>query len=144
MSVIANRYLSALGKSLCSLCVIVLLSTVAGCGEKQSPTLPEEKFQQIYGDILFLGELYRSDSTALRLALDSMLTANNIDTTILFASAREIVVDKQKSAELYRIVIERFEKQSARPDTLDAKEKATRDSLSTPIKPKAPYLTGKE
>ncbi|MFZ1731925.1 MAG: hypothetical protein WBQ23_11260 [Bacteroidota bacterium] len=92
-----------------------------GCGQNQSPTLPDEKFQKIYGDILFLGELHRSDSTALHHALDSLLKANEIDTTILFASARELAIDQERSAELYRVVIERFEKQST-PDSIDLED----------------------
>jgi hypothetical protein len=118
MSVIASKYRSALGKSLYSLLVIALLLVLIGCGQRQSPTLPDERFQKIYGDILFLGELHRNDSTALRLALDSLLEINEIDTTILFASARELAIDPERSAELYRVVIERFEKQVAGPDSL--------------------------
>ncbi len=122
----------------------MLLFAFAGCGEKQPETLPEEQFQQIYGDILFLGELYRSDSTALRTALDSLLVANGIDTTILFETARATAIDKERSAELYRVVVERFEARSAPPDTLTPEKKAEVDSLTKPEKPRAPYLTGKE
>lgn len=140
MSVMDSRYLSALGNILCSLCVIILLSAAAGCDKKQTPSIPEERFQQIYGDILFLGELYRNDSTALRTALDSLLEANDIDTSILFATARQTAVDREQSAELYRVVIERFEKRSQPQDSLSPEAKAAADSISTPVKPRAPYL----
>jgi hypothetical protein len=94
---------------------------VSGCDRgEQRRTMPDEKFHQIYGDILFLGELHRGDSTGMRLALDSLLTANDIDTAILFASAREIALDKERSEELHRIVIERFEKIAAPADTAAA------------------------
>jgi hypothetical protein len=95
----------------------VLLIALAGCDDERARTLPDREFQQIYGDILFLGELYREDSTALAQALDSLLTANAMDTTVLFAAARETARDPQRGTELYRIVVERFERQVGRPDT---------------------------
>ncbi|MFA6233587.1 MAG: hypothetical protein WC824_05275 [Bacteroidota bacterium] len=144
-----------------SLLVIALLSALTGCGQKKARTLPEEAFQQIYGDILFLGELHRNDTTALRHALDSLLDVNNIDTTVLFATAREFATDAERSAELYRVVTERFEKQSKGADSLspqnpDASKKTIApgkpgrsDTVGTPPKPAAsrkigPPLTGKE
>ena len=121
MSVIESKYLSALGKRLCSLCLIFLLVSVVGCGGEKAPSLPDEKFQQIYGDILLLGELHRSDSTALRHSLDSLLDAHGIDTTILFASARETALDPARSEALYRVVVERFEKKIGRSDSTEVK-----------------------
>lgn len=117
MSVIANRYLSALGNIVPSLVVIILLVFNAACGREEARTLDDGEFQQIYGDILLLGELHRQDSTALHNALDSLLDAHAIDTTLLFETAREIIVDKQRSDELYRGVIERYEARIAPPDT---------------------------
>ncbi|MBR9978833.1 MAG: hypothetical protein KFH87_12175 [Bacteroidetes bacterium] len=114
---IANRYLSALGNNVPSLVVIILLVFNTACGREDTRTLDDGEFQQIYGDILFLGELYRQDSTALHAALDSLLDAHTIDTTVLFETAREIIVDKQRSDELYRGVIERYEARIAPPDT---------------------------
>ncbi len=96
----------------------MLLCTVPGCDRgTQTRTIPDEKFHQIYGDILLLGELHRGDSLSLRLALDSLLAAHGTDTAQLFSTAREIALDKDRSAELHRIVIERFEKKSAPADS---------------------------
>jgi len=104
------------------LCVIVLLIAWTGCDGDRARTLPDGEFQQIYGDILFLGELYREDSTALAHALDSLLAARGIDTTVLFATARETALDPQRGTELYRIVVERFERQVGRPDSTTEKK----------------------
>lgn len=120
MSVIASRYRSAFGKSVLSL-FIVLLFFCPGCGEQEHTAIPDEEFQHIYGDILLLGELHRSDTATLRLSLDSLLDAHGIDTTALFAKARDVALDAERSAELYRVVIERFEQQSGRPDTTAVK-----------------------
>ncbi|MBR9974000.1 MAG: hypothetical protein KFF77_00320 [Bacteroidetes bacterium] len=68
-----------------------------------------------------LGELHRSDTAALRLSLDSLLEAHGTDTTALFAKARNVSLDAERSAELYRVVIERFERTSGMPDTTHVK-----------------------
>lgn len=94
---------------------------LAGCGGRSDASLPDEKFHQIYGDILLLGELHRDDTTALRLSLDSLLAAHATDTAALFAKAREIALDQQASAELYRVVIERFETRAGAKDTTKLK-----------------------
>ena len=83
--------------------------------------MPDEQFRQIYGDILLLGELHRSDTAALRLSLDSLLDAHGTDTTSLFAKARDIALDQERSAELYRVVTERFETATGTADTTKVK-----------------------
>jgi hypothetical protein len=100
---------------------MLLLVALSGCDGEKPSTLPDEEFQQIYGEIILLGELHRSDTARLRLALDSLLEDRGVDTTVLFTTAREIALDAGRSAELYRIVIERFEQQIGRPDTTERK-----------------------
>jgi hypothetical protein len=97
------------------LCVVVF----PACGDEGPETLPRETFQQIYGEILYKAELYRDDTLRLRREFDSLLLAYDTDTTALFATAREITRDRESVEELYRVTIERFERVTRGPDSLD-------------------------
>jgi hypothetical protein len=111
INVIAMRYLSALGKSVLPLLLPCMLavSSFLGCGNSGERTLPEKEFEQIYGDIIFLGELHRDDTLALRAAVDSMLYAHGTDSTALLATARSLADDPQSLNDIYRNIILRFE-----------------------------------
>jgi hypothetical protein len=111
INVIAMRNLSALGNNglLLLLACILCVFSVSGCGSGDTPRLPEETFEQIYGDILFLGELHREDTLAMRKAVDSLLEAHNTDSTTLLATARELADDSGALNEIYRNLILRFE-----------------------------------
>lgn len=119
ISVIAMRYLSAFGKStfipLLLSCMFAAVS-VWGCGSGGERSLPEEEFEQIYGDILYLGELHRDDTLALRGAVDSLLRAHGTDSTTLLATARSFADEPGRLNEVYRNIILRFEAIAA-PDT---------------------------
>lgn len=93
-----------------------------GCGGGETPRLPEEKFEQIYGDILFLGELHREDTLAMRKAVDSLLKAHNTDSTALLATARELADDSGALNSIYRNLILRFETLSMPDSSKDVPE----------------------
>ena len=97
---------------------MLFFAILPACGSEGPETLPRETFQQIYGEILYKAELYRDDSLRLRREFDSLLLAYDTDTTVLFATAREIAQDRESVEELYRITIERFERVTRGPDSL--------------------------
>ncbi len=79
--------------------------------------MPEEEFEQIYGDIVYLGELHRDDTLALRAAYDSLLKAHHTDTTVLYATARELTRDPETLNEIYRNIVLRLERIAAKDTT---------------------------
>ncbi len=95
-----------------------MLMYASACSDDNDDLLPDETFEILYGDVLFLGELYRGDSTLIRRSIDSLLQAHGTDTTTFFATAETYAQDREKMQRLYSKTIERFEKLSGSNDSL--------------------------
>jgi|GEM_PF-3187307 len=111
IKVIAMRYRSALGNTLrLPLWVLIcLILFVCSCDKKHGELLPDDDFERIYGEILFLGELHRGDTLQLREAIDSLLHAHDTDTTQMIATARELTKDPKRLTDIYRNIVSRLE-----------------------------------
>ncbi len=111
MTVIASRYLSARGINVLALFFVIALSltTVPSCGDRQREAISEEEFTEIYGDILYLGELYRAHPFELHLALDSMMEYRNIDTMMVYEAVNRYAQRTYDVAQLHAGIIERLE-----------------------------------
>lgn len=96
----------------------MLLCTVPSCDDGDSNVLSDQTFETLYGDVLFIGELYRGDSTLIRTSIDSLLSAHGTDSATFFATAEHYAHDREKMDRLYKTTIERFEKLSGQPDSL--------------------------
>jgi hypothetical protein len=93
-----------------------------------------EAFEQVYGDILYLGELYRGHPRAMRYALDSLLSAHDIDTTILYRTAEMYANRTYDVAELHEAMLVRFEG-IARRDSLVRSKEDSLSRLALPVDP---------
>ena len=67
---------------------------------------------QIYGDMLFLAELYRQDSTSYGRALDSMYRVNAVDSAQINTTMRELSGDTKELSAFYEQVMNHLEKRA--------------------------------
>lgn len=95
--------------------MILLLGS--SCNDDEKKLLSDETFETLYGDVLFLGELYRGDSTLIRQGVDSLLHVHGTDTATFFTTAEHYAHDREKMDQLYKVTIERFEQLSNRNDS---------------------------
>ena len=130
MTVIASRYLSARGINLlvCLFVMVLSLMTVPSCGDQKREIISEKEFAEIYGDILYLGELYRAHPFELRLALDSMMEHRNIDTIMVYEAVDRYTRRTYDVAQLHLGIIERLETM-AREDSARNVSPAKADSV---------------
>jgi hypothetical protein len=89
--------------------LMILAVSVIGCDEQRARTLSDEEFEQIYGDILYLGELHRGDTLTMRRGIDSVLRAHDTDSSALLATARELCTRPEDLHAVYRNVLLRFD-----------------------------------
>jgi hypothetical protein len=82
---------------------------LSGCGSDTDRMLSQDEFEHIYGELIFLAELYRDDSLALHRATDSLLQAHETDTVAVLATARALSEDTEALSSIYRNIILRLE-----------------------------------
>jgi hypothetical protein len=74
----------------------MLIWASSGCGRNdQGADIPRERLVQIYGEMLFLAELHRQDTTGYRAALDSLCRANGTDTAQIAKAIRVLSEDRK-------------------------------------------------
>jgi hypothetical protein len=85
-----------------------------GCGRTtdNGGRVPREQFVQIYGDMLFLAELHRQDTTSYRRSLDSLCRMRAVDTALIAQTYRWYAGNEKELASFHEDVVKYLEKKA--------------------------------
>lgn len=117
MTVIPSRYRSAFGRRAlwAFVAFIVFGAAFPACTRDDGARIPEDRFVQIYGDMLYLAELHRADPVARRHATDSLLRASGTDSAAVARTMAWYAVRQEEFPAMYDRVIKHLEKKSGSP-----------------------------
>jgi hypothetical protein len=114
MTVIPSRYRSALGGRVLWAFVVFIAfgAALPGCGRDERARIPEDRFVQIYADMLYVAELHRANPEARRHATDSLLRAGGTDSAAVARTMAWYAAHQEEFPAMYDRVIRRLERRS--------------------------------